>query len=510
MWAALRKMMISNRAKALLLTICVLAGSSWLWGDSSFSSAFSPQLHSNYRAGFLSSNPLYFTEEWQDESEGISHPFKSIDSIQNALMEAFSSDSRHHDLLSYRHPLLKADFNVYAGYEADFPEDGNYDFWYKGWRLNAMAGERVFMRTDWYNGAYHGDLDMAETDELIDGYYKRFNGHIQLDNINGELAYRSDKLNLALGRGRFQVGNSISGSIILNDHVNDYAYLLAEATLGKFRLSMMHGSLIADSVYAYTPNSTVNALNYPDKFIALHQLSYFPGPSLELFMGESVVYGNRGLDLNYLLPNSFWRATEHNQHDRDNVMIYAGSNYSIGEGTLIYAQFALDEFSYSKFFTNWWGNKYALQTGINQAIPTGKISLELSAVRPYTYAHFMNHTMYSHDGRPLGYPQGSNLLDISVEANLDILPFCELDTGFSWRKRGSAGSSWQDNYHEIFAGQIDDAETTWFAGKQSNEIQLRSSLTIPILAHNRLLVGHDSLRRDAWAHKLFAAWQFIY
>ncbi|HCX59875.1 MAG TPA: hypothetical protein DG355_04360 [Candidatus Cloacimonas sp.] len=272
----------------------------------------------------------------------------------------------------------------------------------------------------------------------------------------------------------------------------------------------MHGSLIADSVYAYTPNSTVNALNYPDKFIALHQLSYFPGPYLELFMGESVVYGNRGLDLNYLLPNSFWRATEHNQHDRDNVMIYAGSNYSIGEGTLIYAQFALDEFSYSKFFTNWWGNKYALQTGINQAIPTGKISLELSAVRPYTYAHFMNHTMYSHDGRPLGYPQGSNLLDISVEANLDILPFCELDTGFSWRKRGSAGSSWQDNYHEIFAGQIDDAETTWFAGKQSNEIQLRSSLTIPILAHNRLLVGHDSLRRDAWAHKLFAAWQFIY
>ncbi|MDD4147267.1 MAG: hypothetical protein PHO85_01975 [Candidatus Cloacimonetes bacterium] len=499
-----------NKTSILLIALCLLAGSSQLWGRSTFRSAFIPQLHSSYRAGFLTENPSYFSEELQPENDGLSHPFRSLHGVQDALYEVFSSHSRDHDLFSYRHPLLKADLNVYAGYEADFPENGDYDFWYKGWRLTAEAGQNVFLRTDWYHGAYHGDLNLAETDELIDGYYKRFTSHIQLDNISGELAYRTDKLNLALGRGRFQIGNSISGSIILNDKVNDYAYLLAEAHLGDFRLSMMHGSLVADSVYASASNSSVNALNYPDKYVALHQLSYFPLHSLELFVGESVVYGNRAIDLNYILPNSFWRATEHNQHDRDNVMIYCGGNYAPVDGTLIYAQFALDEFSYSKFFTNWWGNKYALQTGISQAIPTGRISLEASAVRPYTYAHYMNHTMYSHDGRPLGYPQGSNLVDVSLEANLGLLPYCLLDSRLSWRKRGSDGASWQDNYHDIFTGQIDDAQATWFMGDQSNEYQLCSSLTIPILAHNRLLIGHDSLHRDKWEHKLFAAWQFIY
>ena len=198
----------------------------------------------------------------------------------------------------------------------------------------------------------------------------------------------------------------------------------------------------------------------------------------------------------------------------DDVLIplgtYAGGNLALGKSTKLYAQFALDEFSYGKIFTNWWGNKYAVQAGAEQYLPNLRLVAEITAVRPYTYAHFMNHTMYSHDASPLGFPQGSNVMDISLEANVIPLPFIQIDSRISYRHRGSDGNSWQDNYHDIFAGEIDTATTEWFAGSKSDEYQFISSLAIPLWGHHKLLMGHDSIRTDGWMHKLFAAWQFIY
>lgn len=493
-----------------LMLVIIFCGSAALLMAQASGSAFIPPVRTQFKPSLLTDNPAYRLMHLQELEDGLTHPFQSLNSFTEAFTDVFTASSPRQDLLSYRHPKLKADVNIYAGYEADFTNAGDYDWWYKGWKLEALAWNSVKLRTDWYNGAFYRDLDAAEKDPLIDGYYKRFEKHIQLDNLSGELAWANDDLRLALGRGRFQIGNSISGSVILNDQVNDYAYFLAEAGLGDFRLSMLHGSLMADSTYSIHNNSQIDVRQYPDKYLALHQLSYFPKPNLELFLGESVIYGNRGIDLNYLLPNSFWRAVEHNLWDRDNVMIFAGGNLDIDPQTKLYAQFALDEFSYSKFFTNWWGNKYAMQAGMRRELPLGSITIEATAVRPYTYAHFLNHTMYSHDGKPLGYPQGSNLLDLSAELYLPLQHFLKIATKHSWRKRGSEGNSWQDNYHDIFAGQIDTAEAQWFAGTKSTEYQIVSSFEIPILAHLRFLFGHDSVRQNQWHHKLFAAWQFIY
>ncbi|MDD3283145.1 MAG: hypothetical protein PHY41_06700 [Candidatus Cloacimonetes bacterium] len=483
-----------------------------LSSEHNYSSAFVPDLHSGVSSSFLAQNPIYDDFTFQVEDNGLSYPFSSISIFKEAFVDVFTNtNAPKHNLFSYRHPSLSADFNIYAGIDTDFTKQGDYHFWYKGWKLHAQAAKYFYLRTDWFNGAFYGNLDTAESDELIDGYYKRFeNNHIQHDNLNGEIAYRNNNVQIALGRGRVQIGNNISGSIILSDNVNDYAYLLGEAQVGDFRLSMIHGSLMADSSNIAEPESAYESHSYPDKYIALHQLTWFPTKGIELFLGESVVYGNRGLDLNYLLPNGFWRAAEHNLYDRDNVMIFAGTNLRMPGGTLLYGQFALDEFSYSKFFTNWWGNKYALQAGLSRAIPSGKLSLEATAVRPYTYAHYTNHTMYSHDGRPLGYPQGSNVLDISMETNLAFRNYLKLDSRLSWRRKGSKGASWQDNYHDIFSGEIDSASAFWFEGKKSNEFQICSSITIPIMAHHKFLIGHDSSYNEDWQHKLFGAWQFIY
>lgn len=471
-------------------------------------SAFQNRMHSRLRHSLLDENPSLYNHDYLDKQEGLSYPLRSFALFKGALGEAFLPGTPKQNFISYRHGALSADLNILAGFEADFVDDESYSYLYKGWRLSARVGENLRMQTHWYSGIFQGDLDAAQQDPLIDGYYKRLQNQIQLDNLTGEIGYYHDLGTLAFGRGRFQGCNTISGSIILSDKVNDYGYFLAEGQIGAFRLSMLHASLMADSTYSIYESPQVNVLNYPQKYIALHQLSFYPTDKTELFAGETVVYGNRSLDLNYLLPNSFWRAVEHDIGDRDNVMIYAGINQKLPHNLLFYAQFALDEFSYSKIFSSWWGNKYAIQGGLNIPTDFASFTVEATAVRPFTYGHFMNHTMYSHYGRSLGYAQGSNVLDLSLEANVPWRKVLEWDTQLSWRKRGTKGNDWRENYHETFAGIIEDGTAHWFEGEVSHEYQIKSSLNILFMAHHRFLMGLDSLKKDDWAHRVFAAWQF--
>jgi len=403
---------------------------------------------------------------------------------------------------------------VIAGYEQSI-QDSAYGFLYKGVRIKSQIGSRFQLNSLWWNGVFTGDTQRAHSSELIDGTAFDDKESLRLDNVNGDISYHAPHLCLALGRGGFSLGNSISGSIILNNSVNDYGYLLAEVQTGDVTLSFLHGTLKAD--YPQSVSSYPGKI-LPDKYVALHQLAYQPHPKISIFAGETVVYGNRSMDINYLLPNMFWRATEHNLGDRDNVLIYAGGKYRPHPSLLAYGQVAFDEMSYSKLFTNWWGNKYALQGGINWSLPAlyspcdnPSLGLELTAVRPFTYTHYMNHTMYSHDGRSLGYAKGSNLMDATLVLSIPYHQAFILQSEVSLGKYGSFGHDYRTNYMDVFPGAlIDEGTATWFQGDKHRYTDLRQSLRIELFTHHRLLLNYNARHEQHWDKSLGAAWQFIY
>lgn len=445
-------------------------------------------------------------------------PFSSWKRFRGAFAGAFRQGKARHSIAGYQSPdsLLTAELNVIAGYEHNF-RDEDYGFLYKGLRLKSRVGKRWQLNSLWWNGVFTGDYEAAQGSELIDGYASYQDEVIRLDNVSGDISYNARNLCLALGRGTFPIGNSISGSIILNENVNDYAYLLAEGRAGAFTLSFLHGTLKADSLSG-DQNDLEGHKSYPDKYLALHQLGYHPGDKLSIFAGETIIYGNRSMDINYLLPNMFWRGTEHNLWDRDNVLIYGGSKFRAHPRLLLYAQAALDELKYGEIFSNWWGNKYALQGGLSYhpplAMPDSEpltLGLELTAVRPFTYTHYMNHTMTSHDGRSLGYAKGSNIVDFSLALKLPYKQSFLWQSLISAGKYGSWGHSYTLNYQEIFPGDlINTATADWFQGDKTNYAAISNSLLIDIFAHHRLLLSHRSSRNGDWEHNLAAAWQFVY
>ena len=500
---------------ALLLPICHIQAVPLIPG-----SAFAPEVRP-YTSLSIVGDLDAFDDEAAPSSPGLHHPFRTWKGFGNAVVEALSPGDPTQSILRYSWQgdglKLASDLNFVAGYEYTIRDEGNYGFLYKGLRLRNVVNNRLYLSTRWWNGGFFGELDSAADDPLIDSWHKVNASRITLDNLSADLSYRSPHLGLSLGRSKFQVSNSFSGSIVLNDRVNEYGYLMAEGSLGRFTLSMLQGALVADSIYAENPSTAVNLHTYPDKYLALHQLSYNAGAGIQLFAGETVIYGNRGLDLNYLIPVSFWRAAEHNLRDRDNVMIYGGINYKANPELLLYLQGALDELSYSKILSNWWGNKYALQTGLAAQLPwlyqsggqSPELNLELTAVRPWTSAHYMNHTMYSHDRRPLGYAKGSNLVDFSIGLKLPVSSRISLQSSASFTRQGSFGSSWQENYTEAFPGQQQyDGTAEWFQGDKTDTIKLQNVLVLDFMAHHRFRLGLLSEHNEDWTHDLNAGWQF--
>jgi len=479
-------------------------------------SAFAPELVPGKNYSLLTQEETAREAGLDIYGPGLYLPFASWSRFKDAFCDAFRMGKASHSIMGYQSAdsLLAAEVNIIAGYEYSY-QDSSYGFLYKGLRVKSQIGSRFQLNSLWWNGVFDGDRHQALGSELIDGVAFDNKESLRVDNVSGDISYHAPHLSMALGRGGFSLGNSISGSIILNNSVNDYAYLLAEGQAGDVTLSFLHGTLKAD--YPQSVSSYANKI-LPDKYIALHQLTYQPLPSFSVFAGETVVYGNRSMDINYLLPNMFWRATEHNLGDRDNVLIYAGGKYRPHPALLAYGQVAFDEMSYSKLFTDWWGNKYAVQGGINWSLPglyshcdTPSLGLELTAVRPFTYTHYMNHTMYSHDGHSLGYAKGSNLMDATLVLNIPYSQAITLQSQASFGKYGSFGHDYRTNYMDIFPGAlIDEGTATWFQGEKQSYTDLRQSLRFDLFAHHRLLLNYTARHEQNWDKSLGLAWQCIY
>jgi len=483
-------------------------------------SAFAPEIQEGLKPSLLSYPQRAKEDSISIYSNGLCLPFVSCSSFGDAFLDIFRLGNANYSLLSYQSPddKLRGELNFIAGLEP-VKKDESYSFLYRGWLLKSQYGNHIEMNTKWWNGTFQGNQEAAKNSWLVDGYYNTTDEKLNIDNLSGDISYNAKNLTLALGRGKFPVGNSISGNIILNDKVNDYGYILAEGKTGIFSISFLHASLMADSTYNIYDEHFYNNKNYPDKYLALHQFGFHPYSNLHFFLGEEIIYGNRSPEINYFLPNAFWRAIEHNLWDRDNVMIYAGGSYRPVQPLFLYAQVLIDEFSSSKLFSDWWGNKYALQGGMRWNVPfalpespSADLTTELTAVRPFTYTHYLNHTMFSTDGRPLGYPKGSNLVDVSCLLRLPYKDILFWQGGVSYCKQGSFGSDWSRNYHIDFptAEAMDNGTATWFQGTKTETITLKSNILIDIFAHHRFLLGWETSHIDNWQKTFYSAWQFIY
>lgn len=382
------------------------------------------------------------------------------------------------------------DLSLKTGFDFVTNQDEHYSFIYYGIHLNGYLSRKLFFYTDFWAGHFSGDEPYFRASELIDSCTLNSDDNTQvfLDNVQGKLLYQIKPYwSASMGRGKYEIGNNIGGSIILNDTCNDYGYFATKFDFEKFYIHFLHASLIADS-------TKTDDKDFPDKYLATHKFGWKPNKKLEIFWGEHVIYGDRSIDLSYLLPFNYWRGTEHNLANRDNVLIFGGINFRPFKHDVIYFNAIFDEFSKSKFFGDWWGNKYAFQMGNSYQLNQNKenrLTFEFTAIRPWLYTHFIIQNKFSNDDISLGFPKGSNLINFASELNWKFRRNLSVNLHLSFTRQGSVGNDFSINYDTRPSDHAD-----WLEGEIIDYKNARFVVDWQPLEHHQIKIGFDLMQID--------------
>jgi len=455
-------------------------------------------------------------------------PIRNWDCFKRFGRSLFSDYRDENAIFRYRYKNQGLDFftrsNYLTGLDGVFSAGKQYNMFYVGFNQQAWLNRRWSFHSQFTYNNLRGDSTYMAASPILNSHWKYYGRHFEFGNCTAAVNYEDNIIKASLGRGRLNLGNSITGSILLNDRVNEYGFLTAEFQVGNFVISLMNAQLVADSTLSVYQDNVLNRTNYPNKYFVAHQFTWLPVNNFRLFAGETLVYGNTSFNFNYLLPQGYHRVMADSDHDRDNATMYAGFDWYLKKRWLFYFQYMMDEFRPEKMLHDWWGNKYAYQGGVSYLMPFAivenkpvRITAEMTAVRPWTYTHNLMYNKYSHDDFCLGFPYGANLLHYALKLET-LLPWdCSYSGYASYMRQGiDEQGSWNylTNYGTAFEGfhSLYNGRARWLQGKIFNTYRLETSLRIGVIKHHQLFLSQMSEKQSEshWTNQIVFGWQLVY
>ncbi|MGE0931718.1 hypothetical protein [Peijinzhouia sedimentorum] len=237
-------------------------------------------------------------------------------------------------------------------------------------------------------------------------------------NVSTKVAKHID---LQAGFDRNFIGNG-HRSMILSDFGNNNFYIKANAKLGHFNYTMIQNVMRADAYGIYGESSIGES--FPKKYQAFHRLGIDIGKNFNLGIFETVVYGRERenganpIELGYMVPAIFFRATEQQVGSADNALLGIDYKWNFLSSFSFYGQVIFDEFVLEEIRSGegWWANKFGIQTGLKYIDAFGVSNLDLQVegniTRPYNYTHQDNFNSYTHFLQPIAHPFGTNFKEV--------------------------------------------------------------------------------------------------
>ena len=303
--------------------------------------------------------------------------------------------------------------------------------------------------------------------------------HPYFDFVNWTLWYQSEAtFHISTKYGDFQVsktpviwGFSPEHSPILSGRTQTFPYINYSFKYKNIRFHFIHGSLLPFE------SGLIHVMeDYPQKYLAAHRIEFEINKNLIMSFNEMVIYGNRPFEIEYLIPVNFYWPAEHNQGDRDNLLMAFDCSWRIKPGLKWYNTLFWDELAWEKVLTKWWANKFVFQTGVHWVSKSNPylsdLRIEATVSRPWTYTHSDEANSYSSAEIGLGLPQGPNSQSILIKAGFWPSYRWYFNISSSLISEGSGlGSSPLDNY-DLRDRDLDN-NTPYLLGEIYNSSEFR-------------------------------------
>ncbi len=280
------------------------------------------------------------------------------------------------------------------------------------------TGEYGILTSDGYIGSYYMDApaDYPENDcETHMMVYSAQYSKIFATNIlpasahfdfiwpkRAILAVGGEKWSLQYGRDRLEIGNSLAGNMLVDNHTDFHDYLSATFYGSGFKYQWMN--LFLNGI---TRNSEVRTDEV--RMYMIHTLEFRPIRTLSFIISEDVMYrvssddnGPQIVDPSFLNPAFIY----HNLNNRSmfNAIAYAEFNWAPANGIEVYGQFTLDQATAPNEDPTAQGAAWGLLAGAKYTAEIGKgvakIYAEFAYTTPLLYRRdevdFVKMTRYFH------------------------------------------------------------------------------------------------------------------
>jgi len=363
----------------------------------------------------------YHLERLKNEpSEGTSLAFYPFPKLKESIGEVWQPHSDKKHLATYKKDNSSFFLSGLLGLEYDIKKDDGSKLYrkreYYGLDFGGNFYDNFGFRVAFKKGHFNGDNSFIEENPDLsimgNSFFKDDDTYYEV-NLNSQLDYKNKYLNLSAGYGTFGLGNTINSSIILNSTVTPYGYLKYYKKMGNFSYMGLTTQLIPDSLR--------NETDYKPKSMAIQTLGY-TNEFISLTIGNTIIYGDRTLDLAYSTPLALYKIMDNKYHGRDNTSVFAFGKLAPFSGFSLYGNLFLDDLNKERLKTKYWATSLAFQGGVDyncKSFPLNA-SFELTGVGPGVYTHKSNNIgysnlRYSQDDELLGYEYGSNLLTFAGE-----------------------------------------------------------------------------------------------
>ncbi len=260
-----------------------------------------------------------------------------------------------------------------------------------------------------------GDLQQKEGVLPYTNFYKSypntFNYFLSSAYVTGSI---NKYMDLQFGHYRNFIGDGYR-TFILGDMQPEYLTMRLNTRIWRLNYTNIWSELRDPIGGAYTTQ--------PRHYMATHHLSLNLGKNFNIGMFETILFqrgdslGRGAFDLNYMNPIVFYKSIENGLNSTDKAIIGINYKYNFLRHFSLYGQAVISEFVLKEILDRkgWWGNKFAIQTGLKYIDVAGVKNLdmqgELNICRPYMYTSFNSAQSFSNFGQYMGHPLGANFYE---------------------------------------------------------------------------------------------------
>ncbi|NIR48955.1 capsule assembly Wzi family protein [candidate division KSB1 bacterium] len=277
---------------------------------------------------------------------------------------------------------------------------------------------------EWGTRAYPNRFDISMNGL---GFVNGYGTHIWHDETVAYMVFKLPHIQVTLGKDSNYWGSGFNGALSLSDNATSYDQIKLQAKFWRLKFTYFWGFLRTFPVILDESGGT------QDKNIVAHRLEIDVTKWLDIGLYETVVFGNRRLELAYLNPINFYRSAEHFVGDNDNATLGADVDFLLIPNVKLYGELFIDDLFTSRLGTGWFGNKTAFLAGGLWVdafkVPNLDMRLEYARTRPYVYTHQKAINTYSHFSTGLGHWIGPNaeVLNLRLQYRLSKSLFFALN-----------------------------------------------------------------------------------